>query len=178
MEYYIRMIGKKGQWEEDKGKEIGEIRSDIVTNCLRTSGNTLSLWKIDSTEETEEALIALSSNRDRLQKLDYILIPAEVINNSGLVLKKSEGKSPYLNFNDKHYDITSLNYDSLGKVVKLVLDLINKPECNIERKGQGVIEDLLLKAISESKIKKETLKDTLAKELGEISLKKSICQPK
>ena len=107
---YVRMINKKAKWEQDKNKNISDISSDIITNCLKTSQDTLSLWYVANEDEIDDAIIALSSNRDYVNRLDYIVIPDEYIKSYNLELNKEEGNSPYISFNNNHYNIININY--------------------------------------------------------------------
>lgn len=54
MAYYVRKISRS-KWQEnplsaDKVKALQEIkgvRADAITNCIKTTGDKLSLWKVE-----------------------------------------------------------------------------------------------------------------------------------
>lgn len=163
---YFRMIGKKAQWIQYYNLNLESVCSDIVTNCLRTTDNTLSLWKVSSEEEIEKAVIALSSRRDNVQKFDYILIPEDIMDEIGLILKDSDGKSPLKSFNDKHCDIIELNYSKMGIVVKLIQDLLKNDENSIKRVHLSEVKKLLSDAISKEELDQNMLSDRLISDLG------------
>lgn len=157
---FIRMVNKKAKWEQDKKKDINEISSDVITNCLKTSDETLSLWYIENEYDMDKALIALSSNRDLVNKLDYIVIPDENLKMYTLEVKKSPGDSPFTEFNDNHYNIIDINYLKLGEVSKMILDLINN-DGKIVRVHEKEIKQKLINALNNKLINVNDVKGTL-----------------
>lgn len=157
------MISKRAKWEQDKDREIKDTSADIITNCLKTSDETLSLWRIDDEADIDKAIIALSSNREKVSRLDYIIIKDEYIEKYKLELSKSNGKSPYTEFNDNHFDIINVKYGVLGTVSEMIFEIINEdsgivriPEREIKRKLNEAKE---LNILNLNSMKKSLLKD-------------------
>lgn len=162
---YLRMISKKAKWEENRNKCIGDLSSDIITNCLRTSNDTLSLWYLDDNSEIDEAIIALASNRDLLQKIDYLIIPDEYIKKYSLSLEWENGNSPYERFNNQHWNIVNLNYSKLGVVSEMILDIINSGSGKIERVYEDEVAEKLHVAIRAGNLKMGRLSEKLQEKL-------------
>lgn len=162
---YIRMINKKAKWEEDINKDIDDTSADIITNCLKTSNETLSLWYVKDEDEINKAIVALSSNRDYINKLDYIVIPDEYIEKYKLKLKKSPGDSPYTEFNENHFDIVNVKYGVLGDVSKMVFEIVNNGD-KIKRISMGKIKKLLIDANSKKILDKSVMKESLLEEIS------------
>lgn len=161
---YIRMINKKAKWEQDKNKNISDISSDIITNCLKTSQDTLSLWYVENEDEIDNAIIALSSNRDYVNRLDYIVIPDQYIKDYNLELNKEEGNSPYISFNNNHYNIVNINYSLLGRIAEMIVDIINNGQ-KIERIHEKVIKSKLKTAIEKKLLDTQKMKESLLSDI-------------
>lgn len=159
------MINKKAKWEEDINKDIDDTSADIITNCLKTSNETLSLWYVKDEDEINKAIVALSSNRDYINKLDYIVIPDEYIEKYKLKLKKSPGDSPYTEFNENHFDIVNVKYGVLGDVSKMVFEIVNNGD-KIKRISMGKIKKLLIDANSKKILDKSVMKESLLEEIS------------
>jgi hypothetical protein len=164
------MINKKATWEQDKDKKINDLSSDIITGCLRTKENTLSLWELSEETEVEidKAILALSSNRDSVQRLDYIIVPDEYLVKYSLKVKNSPGRSPYKDFNDRHFDIINVNYYLLGQVSSMILDIMNN-EGKIKRVHQQKIEDDLICAFNRGTLNKTAMSQKLLDNIKEIT---------
>lgn len=162
---YIRMISKKAKWEQDKSKSnINDTSADIITNCLKTSNETLSLWYVEKEEEIDKAIIALSSNRDFVNRLDYIIIPDEYIIKYKLELGKTNGESPYTEFNGNHFDIINVKYGVLGVVSKMIFDIIVN-NGKIVRVPESEIKNKLISAINQNILNINAIKQTLLEEV-------------
>jgi len=60
MALQVRKINK-AKWLRADIVNSAEIPADAITNCLRTQQNNLSVWRIKSEDEIENAVIAISS---------------------------------------------------------------------------------------------------------------------
>lgn len=158
------MINKKAKWEQDKDKKVKDISSDIITNCLKTSQETLSIWYAENDDEIDKAIIALSANRDFINKLDYIILEDDDIKKYNLEINKSEGNSPYIEFNENHYDIVNINYSILGNVAEMILQKIKSGE-KINRISEANIKAKLKKAMEKNILNKQQMSKDLLKEI-------------
>jgi len=48
--------------------------ADAITSCMRTSGNTLSLWLIEDLTKLDDAIIAIASDFKQLEAIDIVPI--------------------------------------------------------------------------------------------------------
>lgn len=161
------MINKKAKWEQSKSKKVEDLSSDIITNCLKTSNETLSLWCITDDSEIDDAIIALSSNRELIQKLDYIIIPDKYIDTYKLKLKDNSGGSPYGSFNSKHRDIININYSLLGVISEMILDIINNKDGEIVRVYEDQIKEKLKSALNRNILNTNSMNKKLLEKLAE-----------
>jgi hypothetical protein len=82
----------------------GDVPADPVCD-FRTDKNKASVWKIEKVQKDERLLlerriaIALAARRDKVDKLDYMLLDGAAVGAAGIEVCKDEGKSadPQLN---------------------------------------------------------------------------------
>jgi hypothetical protein len=163
MAFYIRKIDL-GKWMQNKGvTDHTKLSADVITNCLKTTENKLSLWKIDTIDKLNETLIAITSGMEHLDRIAIVFFEDEKLNND-LSLEVCAGRTPFSKFKNNHCDIVKLNYDSLGKFSKVVQDAI------IENKYKQIsrleIIELLNKAISEHKLNIPEISEHVKKKLA------------
>lgn len=54
MAYYVRKIARS-KWQENQLsankeqaiEEVKNVKADAITNCIKTTGNKLSLWRVE-----------------------------------------------------------------------------------------------------------------------------------
>lgn len=71
----IRMITGISKWNGSKvvNREDAYICGDAISD-LRTRDNKLSVWKADTPEDIDDAIVALALNRDSIQKISCFLL--------------------------------------------------------------------------------------------------------
>ena len=117
MPYLARKIDR-GKWSDlEKIAGVDDIPSDPITANLRTSDNTLSLWRVDTKDKTEldKIFLALATG-PRFDKIDAISIV--LVYETTLLGKvdiiESEGDTAVAELKHLHRDITNVNYKKLG----------------------------------------------------------------
>ena len=87
----------------------GDVPADALSD-LRADGNKLSVWSVrPELEDLNRVLVALASNRQHLDKLDYTLINEEILSAIPIKYVQSEGCTPHLTANTTaHRDLIEL----------------------------------------------------------------------
>lgn len=69
------MISSISRWDGSRSvnRKDAFICGDAISD-LRTTNNELSVWKADTQEDIEDAIVALALNRDSVSKLSYFLL--------------------------------------------------------------------------------------------------------
>jgi hypothetical protein len=155
---------RKRRWSTDtsiSGLSEGEIQADAFGD-LSTSQNTLSVWYIeDDQSNLEQVITALSSNRDTISNLDYVLFNIDLVSNIGIQIEENKGATPYEDVNHWHRDLTMLTASKLFKLVEIV--------CNQNSEKERVQEKYILKLINQAVqnglIKREKLKEKIVNKL-------------
>ena len=115
MVYYVRKISR-AKWQEKPlssdpciaEREIGSVSADAITNCLKTTSNKLSLWRVDIESYTIEDIVPLIVGFEKPDTCDVVYIPEELLLETNLELQQSQddAKIPIEKLKPTHYNIT------------------------------------------------------------------------
>lgn len=157
MPLLIRRISR-AKWDKIGDEDVS---ADAITSCLKTYQNDLSVWRISSEEELNDAILALisGSKQTKLSTLHYVIIDEDLALEKGLSLKETPGDTVAIDLVDSHRDIEELTYVKLGVVKDLILECIENEKASFMTKKN--LKDLLKEAIESGKIQKETLNPEL-----------------
>ena len=163
------MLSNINKWDGSKivNRPDAFIPGDTLSD-LRTSDNTLSVWKADTEEDVEDALVALALNRDSVGKLSYCLLDETELKNIEInVSDDIPGTAPGLDEEilKKHRDLIDLDYWRIGYLAEMLLNKLQ------DKKNQKFLtkretETLLKKYRDNDKIDMNKMKDKLLKNLG------------
>jgi hypothetical protein len=164
MPFLVRKIELQKWLNAGQVVKMPDVPSDAITgSSLRTSGNALSLWEIKSEADVNDAVLAISSTFDYLNKVDIVKIDPSLITGSGLKLSPNKGETPYSDFEDSHYDIEELSYQKIGIVADIITQSIEQNQGAQFSKNE--VKKILLEGIQAKKIDKDSLKKTLVPEI-------------
>lgn len=124
MPQYLRAI-KCAKWipeQQPKWLANDDIAGDLL-NDLKTSGNTLSVWRIEGGKpELQELIAAMAATRDSLAVYDYAIFESDDVGELGICAETSTGKSRGKDLNDKyHINLLELSGKKLCKLAELIL---------------------------------------------------------
>lgn len=171
MPYLARKI-TRAKWES--GDELGaeEIPADAVTADLRTTGNTLSFWKLDkpSDEEIRLTALALATGAERIDRMDLAWVEEDSFQGDGLSLKPNDGRTPVVSLRKNHVDVTRLDLDRLCKVAVSVSQAISSGQHRRFTKKELV--KIIVEAVGKGFLSPSDLapnvKEEIEKELGNL----------
>ncbi len=168
MAFLVRKVSR-AKWPDDVC-ELGNIPGDTVSD-LRTSNNTLSLWRIETEDDLEKAALALSasSKTERIEMVSVVWIPEDIFIENGLSLEKSSiGDTVVFDLANTHCDICNLTYASLGIVAQTILREIIK-EGRYKRFNKAHIKKILAKAYLDDRIEESRCKPSLIQEIKKVA---------
>lgn len=154
MSYLVRKISR-GKWpNEEIDKDL--LEGDTISD-LRTTKNTLSLWKVDSEEELESAVLALSasSKSESIEAIDIVWIPESVLMEASMTISDAVPGDTVINdLSMTHRDLTCVTYKSLGDLAEIITHEIvsNRHHKKITL---GKVRKALAKAYKEKRIAEE-----------------------
>jgi len=150
MALQVRKINK-AKWLRADIVNSAEIPADAITNCLRTQQNNLSVWRIKSEDEIENAVIAISSGQERLETIDIVILNSEYLEQNGIEFMATEGitalKTPK---EDIHFDMIELTYKKLGVIAYHIVEKFK--EKKVFRYTRTKLKDILKNANNEKKL--------------------------
>ncbi|MDR3160322.1 MAG: hypothetical protein LBU28_01755 [Spirochaetaceae bacterium] len=162
MPLLIRKIEEQ-KWRQNDILHGAEVSADAITGCLRTYQNTLSLWKVESEEEINDAVLAIVSFFDKADTIDIVKIDPALLEEKSLKYEPSIGKTAYTYFENRHFDLIELSYKKLGFVADVIVSCLrNNKNQRFYRKE---IKNLIREGLDTGKIDKKDLKPKLIEDL-------------
>lgn len=155
MSFLFRKV-TRSKWGLDtffETKSADDIPADGLTCCIQTKSNTLSVWKSNKQgwEENEDLLATLFSSADGPSKSHVVVLNEEKLLESGVSIEATLGQSPAVeSVNEKHRDLTQLNYKDIGTVAYEMASIMAVYE---ELDEKSVDEFLDYKVFTEGEVK-------------------------
>lgn len=122
MPYLVRKI-TRAKWQPGSGLAETEIPADAVTVDLRTAGNTLSFWRLETPENDDEIrniALALAAAGERVDRMDLTWIELDGIREQGVSIETSDGRTPVVSLRANHVNMIALDMQRLCKVAGLI----------------------------------------------------------
>ncbi len=157
----------RANWEEHIIHQETDTPGDAITHCIKTKGNTLSLWQIESIDKLEEAALAIIGCHDRPEPFDVVAINYTDIADKGLTSISNEGTTRVSDLNNTHLDIIDITYQKLGTLASLIYDSLRQDmvrRYEIERQGE-----VLHEAIQAGRLTRATLSKPFKKLVDSVS---------
>lgn len=132
MAYLVRAINRENWPEPDELDEINDLQSDAL-NDLKTTENTISVWLANDVDDINNALIAYLGSLDKKVKdpVDVVFIDEKDLAEAGLDIRKEPNFTNIKGFNEKHRDITNLDYKSIGILANVIIKSFEKENSKI-----------------------------------------------
>lgn len=162
MPFLVRKI-EKAKWMQNDVIGGEDISADAITNCMKTTGNTLSTWQIPVESDVSEALLAIVSGHQHLDTIDIVCLDRNSLESKGLTLEATPGNTPIKDLVDLHVDISKLTYITLGVVGKDIVEEIKKNK--VMRYTKGMLKRLLNEAMLKGRFLKDDLNESLRNKL-------------
>lgn len=145
---------------------MGRVPADAVTADLRTQSNTLSFWRCGSAKDNEidNAVLALAAGSNRIDKVELVWVPEADLQEDGLSLSETEGRTPVQDLVAHHVDVRQIDFDQLAKVTGRVLAAL--AEGRYRRVARAHVKIVLTNAIAAKRVEREALPPHLASEFG------------
>lgn len=140
------------------------ISADAITGCLRTSGNTLSVWKNESQEEYDQSILALLASLTSMETIDIVCVEAKELHQKNLELQETAGFTKAKGLEGLHRDIINLDHGSLKSVAEIIKDKVaGSKSIRFTKKD---IKTILGKAVAEGKVDIVDLPEKIRDELS------------
>lgn len=153
----------KGKWLQNDIVNGQDVSADAITNCLKTSGNTLSTWRIGNEAQIDDAVLAIVSAHQHLDAIDVVWISQGQLSQYGIIMQDTPGLTPVFDLVDNHVDIVKLTYKALGTVAHCIVKCFS--DKNIKRYTRSNLKKLLRSAIESERLDADNLASSVADKL-------------
>lgn len=147
MTYLLRKFNPF-KWEPNRGLPSEQHSADAITGCTRTTDNTLSVWRSDtkdfSEEKVEKLIVALAVSMPQPAKIDVLWLEEDILLQVGLKVASTHVDSCYRNVISEHKDIQELDLQKLGLVSTHIVGQL-ADEKNLYSVGRPQLIDLVIK---------------------------------
>lgn len=161
MGYFVRKISK-GKWKSDSDDAV--IKADALTSCLRTSGNTLSFWRVEDLNQIDEAKLAIASSNSNLDTFDIVVFSTAEMEALGAPIVATPGQTACTDLENTHRDLAELNSDHLIKLSYAVLDKVKQDE--VERVTLAKARTMMKAAVDSQRLDVSKLPDAIKVKIG------------
>lgn len=161
MSFLVRKFQRQ-KWPNDPDRCVFDIASDVLTESLKTKGNTLSLWEVDSLDQLDNAILALVGSMQNLATMDIMIIEKEIIERLGIQIEECDGVTSIESLKHTHRNLIDLNYFSIGLIAEVILRRITS-DTYCRRITEKKLKDKVRLAIDDGKILLEQLPPPIAK---------------
>jgi len=159
--HLVRLISRRN-WDSLPWLTEGEVQADALRD-LCTDENMLSVWLVENVEtDIDRVIVALASNRQRPDKLDYALINYQDIVNLNIEVSSSLGDTPDSTVNMLHRDLTKMSVTKVAGLARAIKSEETRPE----RIPAKVIKRLIIEGIDEGYLDRDAIKQTMLDKLG------------
>ena len=156
MTYFVRKFAR-AKWAEsiENNCDLEDICADAYTSCLRTSSNTLSIWKIDCDindksklkSELEQIVLAIVTSLDKIDRFHLIFFTEDDLAN--LDRKCEKGDTPIDYLVDRHENLINLTFSKLKIIAEIYRNsynnnyMMNFPKREVEKLVDEAIKSKL-----------------------------------
>lgn len=166
----FRLISSISKWDGSStvNRKDPSICGDAISD-LRTKDNKISVWLADSSEDINDAIVALALGRDNVSKMNYLILHEDKLAELEIEIANDQlGEVAGLvdkNLLQKHRNLIDIDYVRLGGLAQYMVDLA-KIDSNQKVISRSDVKKLLEKYKSEHKIEPSLIGEKLKENLN------------
>ena len=159
----------RAKWYSKEYLQEDDIGADAITS-LRTSGDTLSMWRCNADKETiQEVALALVSNGDNFDTINIVFIPCVEIECLDIEMQNTPGVTPHKSISDRHVDLVHLNIARLTYISQALAPRIRSENNSVYTFTARALKTLVLEAIKSKKIDINTINSRLLLKIEKVA---------
>ncbi|GCC53700.1 hypothetical protein SanaruYs_39450 [Chryseotalea sanaruensis] len=162
MSYLVRKVNKAKWFQIDILKD-DDVSADALTNCLKTTNNTLSVWRIDNEADLDSAILAIVANQDHLDTIDIVILEESSLEGYNINIVASPGETPVASLISAHRDLSQLTFSKIHDIKNHIVERIRNDK--LKRYTVASLKKILNSAIERGLVKQEDLKESLRKKI-------------
>lgn len=151
----------RAKWVRGEGIAEDEIPAGAVTLDLKTESNTLSFWQFGdgSKDDLCSVVLALGAPRVRPDKMDILWMDRHLLEEAGIELAASPGRTPVQDMVDMHLDAHRLDLRRLEIVARQVNEALRRDQFKRLSKKQVLQE--LASGVRAGRVPLESLQESV-----------------
>ena len=162
MSRLVRKI-EKAKWMQIDILHDEDVSADAITNCLKTTANTLSVWEVGDESLGSDAVVAMASHFDCLETIDIVLLCPDALGKAGLEVKPPAGTTALAEFAANHCDVVRLTYRRLGELARVIVGEFRADR--VQRYTKGQLRTLLRGAVANGRININDLRESVKRKV-------------
>jgi hypothetical protein len=163
--FFARMISM-AKWQPDDGLAMRFVLANAVSNDVRLTDNTLSVWVCDPTDprSIEDVVLALASTRDTVAKLDVVWFEAEEVKRMLIDIEEAAGTCQVATLNSLHRDLKGIDIIKLVRLSRRIAEAVGTEKC--QRFTEKQVVKLIVTAIRSDKLQLRELREKIQKRVN------------
>ena len=105
--------------------DVFAIPSTVILSSFKNDDNTISVWEINSEEELDEAVLALTTCFKSLDTIDVVTLEEEYLDKVTVEYEYSDGLTPVKDLVHTHLNIKNLDYYKIGLISEYIIQRIS-----------------------------------------------------
>jgi len=162
MTFYVRKLNK-AKWCIDPSGGSLPANADAITNCLKTSRNTLSFWLVDSMDHVDEAVLAIVASNDNLDSIDIVVVPESYLIEKGIEIQATAGHTACSDLVNAHRDLANLNVKHLDVLSEYIVNQLQSRA--VKRYTLSKLREILTIAVDNGRIAPDQLSEGVRKKI-------------
>ena len=154
MPKFLRSV-RQARWHRPQWTDEDNSKQADVADDLKTWGNRLSVYMLETPLQLDETVAALAANRETLSNFDYVEIDTDTLQESQLEYDQTQGDTPSADVNQRHYDFVRLTLDKLVEIAHSI------PEQEVHRMPRRKVSSLIEEAVRNGRIPEDSLAASL-----------------
>lgn len=169
--YYVRRMAKTSNLSKVRTmKDVQTLPADILGQEMKTTGNTLSVWRFSAldSEEMKDALKAAALTGTDIVRTQFIILDSKSLTEAGICMNDDEpGKTGYKGLESTHTNLCDLTYEKIGTLLCIYQKTIQDPKRTpcIEREE---MKEIIFELHKEDKLNVQGVQEHLKEKINKL----------
>lgn len=169
--YYIRKLSKPSSLYKLKALiNINELSADFLGQDMRTSDNTLSVWRSKTLDgpDINRAITAALLASSQINASQFLVIDSDALSFAEIRTDDTQpGKTAYKGFENLHTNLCDLTYEKIGKLIQIYCDVC-QDKTRTPKIEKEAFKKVIVKANENGELDFSNLDEHMQKEITNI----------
>ena len=170
--YYVRKLSRPASLFKlrDLDNNFQNLQADFLGQDLRTSANTLSVWRSESLnqEDINRAINAALLASSQVNTSQFLIIDSDALKQAGIRTDDTQpGKTGYSGLEGLHTNLCDLTYEKIGRILQIYCKCC-KDEQRTPKIDKKQFKQIIIRANEEQRLNMEALQEHMQKEIQQI----------